>query len=118
MIAVAPRAALRAQGAHSRPFRGVQPAQMPRGVVRRRRAFAAEGVYFPHHMSFGRSADGGVAGHHRDAVEVQAYEQRARAHPRSGQRRLASGVSRADGYYFISVVYPHLSPFVKYKKIP
>jgi len=47
-------------------------------------------------MALGQSADGGVAEHERDAVEVHGEHERGRAHARSSKRCLASGVACAD----------------------
>ena len=47
-------------------------------------------------MAFGDAADGGVAGHLRDEVEVQREERGAQAHARGGHRGFAAGVAGAD----------------------
>ena len=58
--------------------------------------FSTEGVQFADEMAFGTAAYVGVAGHQGHASQVQSKQQRFHAHARGGQRRLASGVSRAD----------------------
>ena len=81
VVAVAPRAALRAQRAHRRALRGVEPAQVLRRVVGRRGALAAERVYLAHDVALRGAAYRRIAGHHRYAVDVYAEQQRPRAHP-------------------------------------
>ena len=60
---------------------------------------AAEGVDFAHQVAFGDSADGGVAGHLRDEVEVEREECGAQAHARGGRGGFAAGMTRADDDY-------------------
>jgi hypothetical protein len=60
---------------------------------------AAERVDFPDEMAFGDAADGGVAGHLRDEIDVQSEEGGLQAHAGGGHGGFASGVSGADYYY-------------------
>src|SRR5271170_1271496 len=62
---------------------------------------SAERVDFADEMALGDAADGGVAGHLRDEVEVEREERRAQAHARRSDGGFAAGVSRADYYYFV-----------------
>ena len=65
-------------------------------------------------MALGDAADGGVAGHLRDEVEIQREERRAQAHARRGDGRFAAGVSRADYDYFVLFGVCHvLTPILK-----
>ena len=57
---------------------------------------AAEGVDFADEMALGDAADGGIAGHLRDEVEVEREEGGAQAHARGGDGGFAAGVSGAD----------------------
>ena len=81
VVAVAPRAALRAKRAHRCALGRVKPAQMLRRGVGRRGAFAAESIYLAHDVALCGAAYRRVARHHRYAVYVYAEQQRPRAHP-------------------------------------
>ena len=74
----------------------VQHAHLDQGVVGREAHLPAHGVQLPDEMALAGAADGGVAGHHADAVQVQGEQSRLEAHPRRGQGRLAAPVARAD----------------------
>ena len=50
-------------------------------------------------MALGDAADGGIAGHLRDQVEVQGEERGAQAHAGRGDGGFAAGVSGADDGY-------------------
>jgi hypothetical protein len=50
-------------------------------------------------MPLGDAANGGVATHLRDQVEVQGEQGGAQAHARGGHRRFAASVSCADHQY-------------------
>jgi hypothetical protein len=52
-------------------------------------------------MALGDAADGGVAGHLRDEVEVEREERRAQAHARGGHGGFAAGVACADDDYVV-----------------
>ena len=60
---------------------------------------AAEGIDFADQMALGNSADGGVAGHLRNEVDVQRVEGGLQAHAGRGHGGFASGVSGADHDY-------------------
>ena len=87
---------LRAQGMHGRALAGIEHAALNERVVDGAAHFAAERVHLAHQMALGRPADGGVAGHERDGVQIERQQQRGHAHARSGQRRLAARMPRAD----------------------
>src|SRR5690349_4835469 len=57
---------------------------------------AAERVDFTDEVAFGDAADGGVAGHLRDEVEVHGDHGGFEAHARRGAGGLATGVTGAD----------------------
>ena len=60
---------------------------------------AAEGVDFADEMSFGDAADGGIAGHLRDQIDIERVERGLQAHARGGHGGFASGVAGADHDY-------------------
>ena len=57
---------------------------------------AAEGVDFADEVAFGHAADGGIAAHLGDEVEVHGDERGLEAHARGGHRGFAAGMACAD----------------------
>jgi hypothetical protein len=92
--AVAGAVALRAGRAHGRTARGVQRLELDRRAIRDGAHGAAERVDLANEVSLRGAADGGIARHLPDRVEVQREQQRAAAEPRRRERRLASRVAR------------------------
>ena len=62
---------LGAQRVYRRPLAGVEHAGLQKGVVDGAAHFAAQRVHLAHQMSLRRAADGRVAGHHGDRVQVE-----------------------------------------------
>ena len=75
---------------------GVEQAELDAAGVGDFAHDAAEGVDLADEVALGDAADGGVAGHLRDEVEVQGEEGGAQAHARGGGRGFAAGVAGAD----------------------
>jgi len=76
-----------------RAFGFVEEAKLDSGGVGVDSHFAAEGVDFTDNLAFGLSADGGVARHLGDGVEVAGEEQGARPHASGGERGFAARVA-------------------------
>ena len=57
---------------------------------------AVEGVDLADQVALAQAADGRVAGHLADRLELVGEQQRARAQPRGRGRGLAAGVAAAD----------------------
>ena len=94
------------RGTHRRTFAGVEAAKLNAGGVDVFRHFTAQGVDLLNNLPLGQAADGGVAGHGADGIGVDDADQGAAAHAGSGQRGLATGMTRADdGDVKISHVY-------------
>jgi hypothetical protein len=75
---------------------------------------SAERVDLANEMALGDTADGGVAGHLRDEVEIQREERCAQAHARGGDGGFAAGVPCADHDYFVLFRVCHvLTPILK-----
>ena len=72
---------------------GVQHAELDAGGVRVPAHDPAEGVDLPHDMAFGQTADGGVAGHLGDGVEILGEDGRLAAHACRRHRGLHPGVT-------------------------
>ena len=98
---------LGAQRVHRRTLAGVEHAALDEHVVDGAAHLAAQRVQLPHQMALRRAADGGIAGHHRQRIQVQRDQQRAVAHARAGQRGLAARVPRADDHRVVSFVVLH-----------
>ena len=88
--------ALGARGSHAGAFGGVEHAELQGGGVGVEAHGAAEGVDFAHHVSFGEAADGGVAAHLPDGVEVLGDEGDAAAESRGGKGGFDAGMPAAD----------------------
>jgi hypothetical protein len=78
--AVAGAVALRTRGAYRRPARGIERLELDRGAVGVLAHLAAERVDLADQMALGGAADGRVAGHLTDRVEVHREEQRPATH--------------------------------------
>ena len=87
---------LRPRRPDRRAFAGVEHAELDAGLVGRLGHLAAERVNLADELALREAADGGIAGHLADLVGAEGDEQRAAAHPRRRQRRLAACVSGAD----------------------
>ena len=78
---------------------GVEEAELDSGGVGDLAHDSAEGVDLADEMAFGDAADGGVAGHLRDEVEIEGENGGAEAHARGGHRGFAACVAGAYDYY-------------------
>ncbi len=87
---------LAARGAHGRALRRIQRAPLDAGTVGGVRHRAAERVDLLDQVALADAADGRVAAHLADRLDVVAEQQRARTGARSGQRGLGAGVAAAD----------------------
>jgi len=76
--------------------RGVEEAELDADGVGNFAHDAAESVDFPDEMALGDAADGGVAAHLGDEVEVHGDERGLEAHVGGGHGGFAPGVSGAD----------------------
>ncbi len=85
--------ALGAGGPDGRAAGGVEETELDAGGVGYLAHDSAEGVDFADEMAFGDAADGGVAAHLGDEVEVEGEDGRAEAHAGGGHRGFASGVA-------------------------
>ena len=95
-LVVAALVHLRPEGMDRGALARVQHAHLNEGVVGGQAHLPAHGVQLPDQVSLAGAADGGIAGHHADAVQVQREQGRLQAHARRCQGRLAAPVARAD----------------------
>ena len=96
VLVVAALVGLGAQAVHGRTLGAVEHAALQERAVDAQPHLPAQRVHLTHKVALARAADGGVTGHQGHASQVQSKQQRFHAHACGGQRRLASGVSRAD----------------------
>ena len=95
---ILPLVALRSRRPHRRPARGVQQAELDADSVRNLAHDAAQRIYFAHQVALGDAADGRVARHLRDQVEIEAKQRRAQSHARGRHRRFTARVSCSHYY--------------------
>ena len=81
---------------HGGAFAGVEHARLDERIVDGAAHFAAERVNFAHQMSLTRAADGGVAGHEGDGIQIEREQQRIQPHSCTGQRRFTARMARTD----------------------
>ena len=100
---------------HRRTFAEVEHPALNHHFVRRLRHLATEGVDFPDKMTFRRAADGRVAGHIGDFVEIERKNTGFCAEARRRKGRLDPGVTRADDgnvvfsrevFFHFKILYP------------
>lgn len=85
-----------AQGMDGRPLAGIEHTGLNERVVDGAAHFTAQRVDFAHQMSLARAADGGIAGHERNRVQIQCEQQRSMSHACARKRCLAACVASAD----------------------
>ena len=96
----------------------VQHAHLDQSIVGGQPHLAPHGVQLPDQMPFSGAADGGVAGHHADAVQIQREQGGCKAHPCRGQGRFAAPVPRADHHAVEALPQKGLGcPFVAHMRI-
>ena len=88
--------ALSSVGANSRAFPHVENPELDARAVRVQGHFAAQGIQLKHHMRFGHSADGGIAGHSGHGAQIHGDKGGSDPHPCGRQGRLATGMASAD----------------------
>ena len=69
---------------------------MDRACVRRAANHAVKRIDFAHQMALAQAADGWIAAHRADGIEVETHQRRARTHPRRTTGSLNPGVTAAD----------------------
>ena len=62
---------------------------------------AAQGVHLAHQVSFGNAANGRIAAHLRNQVQVHGDQRGLQPHARRSHRRLASGVTGTHHYHIV-----------------
>ena len=93
---VSPSIGLGPGAVHGRPLAAVEHAELDAGGVDRPAHGPAERVDLTDHLPLGHAADGRVAAHLRDRVEVGSQESRFGPHAGSRQGRLHPGMAGAN----------------------
>ena len=86
---------LGAVAAHGGTLAAIQYAELDAGPVNAMRHLAAHGVDLTHQVPLGNAADGRIAGHQGNAVQVGRENRRATPQARGGKGGLATSVSSA-----------------------
>src|SRR5208283_3404383 len=97
--------ALGARRPDSGATRSIEQSKLDSDRVRDLAHYPAQGVDFADQVSFSDAANGGVARHLRDQIDVEGIESRLEARAGGGHRGLAPGMAGADHY--------HVEMFVK-----
>src|SRR3990172_2764074 len=87
---------LRPEGLDSRPFAGVEHAELDACPVGHAAHLAPKGVYLTDEVPFGNPPYRRIAGHQPDIVNVEGDDQGPAPQPCRRQGRLASGMSCAN----------------------
>ena len=84
------------EAVHRRALAAVQHADLQAGLVRVHAHLSAQRVDLAHQMPLRRSADGGVARHEGDAVQIERQKGGLVPQAGEGERRFRTRVPRAD----------------------
>ena len=95
LIGLSPRSSDR------RSTRSVEAAELDTGAVDIDSHLAAECIDLLNHMAFADAADGWIAGHLTNGVEIHRQQQGFSAHTRCGESRFTAGVAAADDDDFV-----------------
>ena len=87
---------LGARGANCRAFRGIQDAELDAGLVGGNRHRAAHGVDFLDQMALADAADGRVARHLAQGLDIVREQKRLLPHAGGSEGRLGTGVTTTD----------------------
>ena len=93
--------ALRAGRPDGGTARGVEQTELDADRVGDFAHDAAEGVDFAHQVSLGNAADGRIAGHLRDQIDVEREQRGAQPHARGSHGGFAAGMAGADNDYVV-----------------
>ena len=90
--------ALRSRRPDRGPAGGIQQAELDADSVGDLAHNPAQRIYFPHQVPLGDAANGGIARHLRDQVQIETEQRCPQAHARSRHRRFAPGVPGTHNY--------------------
>ncbi|MCY1229189.1 hypothetical protein D9M72_415460 [compost metagenome] len=95
-LAVQHTVCLRARGTHRRPLAGIEDAELDAGLVRGGRHGAAHRIHFLDQVPLADAADGRIAAHLAQRLDVVGQQQRLAAHARGGECCFSAGVTATD----------------------
>ena len=87
---------LSAEALHRGALADVEHTDLQGGLVGVSAHFSAQSVDFAHEVPLRRAADGGIAGHEADAVEIERQHDRIHSRPRQSESRLTARVAGSD----------------------
>ena len=96
---------LRARRPNRRTAAGIQQPELDPDGVRHFAHHPAQRVDLAHQVPFGDAADGGIAGHLRDQVQVHGDHGGAQPHARARPRGFASRVAGSDHHHVVPLVH-------------
>ena len=108
---------LGARTPNRRPPRSIQQPELNANGIGHLAHDAAQGVDLAHQVPLGHAADGWIAAHLGDQVEVHGDERGLEAHARGGHGGLAAGVTGADHDHIVLFGECHLDGESTYKAI-
>ena len=88
--------ALSSRRPHSRPTARIQQSKLNTDLVGQLTHDAAKSVDLPDEMSLRNPADGGIAGHLCNEIEIQRHKCRPQPHSRRRDRSFATGMAGAN----------------------
>jgi hypothetical protein len=95
--------ALYTGGLDSRPLGGIEQAEMDRCLVGDPAHFPAEGIDLLDELPLGEAADGRIAGHQGNGIEVDIEEQCLAAHAGRRQSTFTARMAAADNYNIVII---------------
>jgi hypothetical protein len=106
---------LRSGGAHGRPLAAVEDAEMDAGTIGRARHQTTQGVDLLDQMTLADAADGRIAAHLADGLDIVRQQQGAGAEARRRKRGLGTGMAAADDDHVILPFCQHRSIYLRGK---
>ena len=103
-LLIRPLVGLRAGAVHGGAFASIEQAELDAGGVDRPAHGPAQGVDLADDMPLGHAADGRIAAHLRNRVEVRGQHRRLSAHARRRERSLRARVPSADHHDVVVVL--------------
>ena len=98
---------MRAGSADGRPARPVEQSKLNPGPINHATHDAAERVNLSHQVALADAANGRIARHLTDEIEIERDERRFRSQARGSRCSLAPGVAAANNYHVKKFVEHH-----------
>src|SRR5690554_5104409 len=98
-------------------FIGVEHSNLNLGGVDISSHFSAQGINFPHQMSFSRAANGGITGHQGHRIHIHGQKQYFAVHTGSGQGSFTAGMAGTDDNHIVLIQISTYFPRQKFAKM-